>query len=172
MFFWLEYRLAGRRDALYHVTQVLLHGLAAFLVLLVCLRLSGDRVAASIAALLFVLHPVHAFAATEPAARADVLFPVFYLLALLVFDSALRNRNGRGVAWKIVLTAFLYALSVLSKEMGITLPAVLVALVLLRHFADKVPLRRVVWTIPAWVTLVAFVVWRFVIIHLPPPTLG
>lgn len=169
--FWFEYRLAGNHDMLYHLSQVLLHGLNAFLVFLLCLRITGDRVAAGLAGLIFVLHPVHAFAATEPAARADVLFSAFYILGVLAFDSALRRRSS-SAGWYVGLTVMLYLLAVLSKEMGITLPAVVVLLVLYRHFENGVPLRRVAWTIPVWIAFAAYLVWRFGIIGLPPPTVG
>ena len=170
--FWLEYRVAGDRDLLYHVNQVLLHSLIAFLVVLFCLRLSPSLVAAGIAGLFFLLHPVHAFAATEPAARADAIFLVFYLLALLTFDSALQEPTRRAAAGKVAGTVVLYLLSVLSKEMGITLPAVLVILALYRHFADDLPWRRVARTIPVWVALVAYLVWRFGLLELPGHALG
>ncbi|NIM49014.1 MAG: hypothetical protein GTN62_04190 [Gemmatimonadales bacterium] len=169
--FWMEYRFAGDRDLLYHLSQVLLHGLNALLVALLCFRISRDRLTGGVAGLVFLLHPVHAFAATEPAARADVVFPLFYVLGLVVFDSALREPE-RASRWKVGLTVLLYLLAVLSKEMGITLPAVLVLLVLYRHFADGVPLRRIRWTLPVWGALAAYLVWRFGVIHLPPPSVG
>ncbi len=169
-FYWVEVRLFGERDHLYVLSEILLHGLNGFLVFLLCFRIAGNRLGAAIAGIFFVLHPVHAFAATEPAARADVLFPVFYILALFPFISALQGDEGK--AWKITLTTFLYLLSVLSKEMGITLPAILVLLVLYSHFKDGGALRRLSWTIPAWVTLGAYLVWRFIVVDVGTQTVG
>lgn len=170
--FWLEHRLAGRRDALYNLGQVLLHGLCAFLVFLLCLRIGRDAAAAGVAGLVFALHPVHAFAATEPAARAEVVCFAFYVLALLTFDSALRAPDRRGAARRIALTLILYLGAVLSKEMGITLPAVLALLIVYRHFTDALPLRRLAWTIPAWLAGAAYLVWRFGVLRLAAPEIG
>jgi hypothetical protein len=171
-FFWVEHAVAGRRDVVYHLSQLLLHGLTAFMVVLLCLRIRNDRVAAGVAGLFFVLHPVHAFAATDVAARADVLFPVFYILALLAFDTALRRERSTAVVWYVAFSVVLYLCAVLSKEMGITLPAVLVLLVLYRHFEDSVPLRRIALTVPVWAAFLGYLAWRFGILRLPAPSVG
>ena len=192
--FWLEYRWAGARDHFYNLSQILLHGVAAFLVALLVGRVAREGWAGPLAGLLFAAHPVNAFAATEPAARGDVLFALFYLAALLVFDGALlRTRNDgqweagdgadpepggrheapdlfRWSSWpwgSLTAVTLLYLASLLSKEMGATLPAVLVALVLLRWRRDGVPLRRVTWTLPAWTAFGAYLVWRFGFLDLP-----
>lgn len=170
--FWLEYRLAGDRDPWYRLSQILLHAVNALLVFLVCRRITRDRLAAIVAGLLFLLHPVHAFAASEPAARADVLFPMFYLVAILVFDSALDETTRARAAWKVGLTVPLFALALLSKEMGITLPAVLALLAFYRHRERGVPVQRLWWTVPAWVTAGAYVVWRFGVLELHTHQIG
>jgi len=54
--FWLEYRLWGPDPAGYHISNVLLHGINAFLVWIL-LQSLGVR-GAWIAAALFALHPV------------------------------------------------------------------------------------------------------------------
>jgi hypothetical protein len=172
--FWFEYRLAGRRPWPYHATQLLLHALNGFLLFLLVRRLTGRWWAGAFAAFVFVVHPVNAFAASQPAARGDVLFVVFYLLALLVFDGALVAPAGTRVRWRLALTVLLFLCSVLSKEMGITLPAALGLLVLYRHFERGADWRGLLWTAPAWAAGGAYLVWRFAILRLPVsmPTVG
>jgi hypothetical protein len=169
---WTEHALAGRRDVIYHLSQLFIHALNAFLVVLFCFRISKDYIAAGVAGLFFVLHPVHAFAATDVAARADVLFPVFYILALLAFDSGILSKTSRATTGWMVLTVALYLGAVMSKEMGITLPAVLVLLVLYRHFQDALPLRKLALTTPAWIAFAGYLAWRFVVLQLPAPSVG
>lgn len=170
---WLEYRWAGSRDALYNLSEILLHGLVAFLVALLVGRVARDRGAGILAGLLFVAHPVHAFVATEPAARGDLLFVIFYLGALLVFDRSLvRSREGHLPWGSLAATAALYLASLLSKEMGVTLPAVLVALVFLRAAQGEASRRRVLWTLPAWGCLGAYLIWRFGVLGLYPSQMG
>jgi hypothetical protein len=170
--FWIEHALAGRNDLIYHLSQLFIHALNALLIALLCFRIRKDYLAAGIAGLFFVLHPVHAFAATDVAARADVLFPVFYVLALLAFDSGVRSKTSQAMSWWMVLTVALYLSAVMSKEMGITLPAVLVLLVVYRHFESAVPLRKLTLTVPVWIAFVGYLVWRFVVLQLPTPSVG
>ena len=172
--FWAETRIGGHHAWVYHTTQLLLHALSGFLLFLLVSRLAGGWLPGALAGLLFVLHPVNAFAASQPAARADVLFAVCYLLALITFDSALVAPRGARVAWRVALTTLLFLCSVLSKEMGITLPAALLLLVLFRRFDRGVPWGRMLWTVPVWLAGLAYLVWRFVLLHLPVamPTLG
>ncbi len=170
--FWIEYRVAGTATAAYHVSQIALHALMAFLVFLLVRRLAPDPRIAWIAGLLFAVHPVHAFAATDPAARADVLFAVFYVGALLAFDGALHAASVAARRWHAVLSALLALLSVLSKEMGITAPAALVLLALYRHRAHGSPLGALRLTLPAWLGSAAYLVWRFAVLGLARPEAG
>jgi hypothetical protein len=173
-FFWLEYRWAGSSATAYHLGELLLHGLNAFLVLLFVTSLTRSRGAGLVAGVLFAVHPINAFAASEPAAGGDVLFTAFYLVALLVFLRALDEEpEGRQVPLGVLaIVGGLYVLSLLSKEMGVTLPAVLLLLVLLRHGREGGALRRWTWTLPAWALLAGYVGWRFVILDLHPSTMG
>jgi hypothetical protein len=184
--YWALHAVAGTRAAPYNLFQMLMHGINAALVLLVLQALSGSALVAVVGGVLFLVHPVHAFAAVEPAALADVLFPVFYLLALAAFDRALRRAGEGPTGVWIALAALAYAGAVLSKEMGITFPAVAVALVLYRHSRagsapgsdegeaeasglgrSPCPRRALAWTLPFWGVLVAFLVWRFGILAFP-----
>ncbi|NIR44208.1 MAG: hypothetical protein GWN99_08800 [Gemmatimonadetes bacterium] len=171
-YFWFAYQLAGRNDVIYNLLEVILHGLNGFLVFLVCRRLSREFIAAGVAGLFFVLHPVHAFAAVEPAAAADVLFPIFYLLAMLAFDSAVRDADSRAAAGKLGLTTVLYLLALLTKEMAATLPAALVLLATYRHFTHGVAWRRLAWTLPVWLAFGAYLLLRFVIVDVPTQLVG
>lgn len=169
--FWLEYRWAGENDVAYTVTELLVHGVNAFLVALFVAGLAGWA-AGALTGLLFAIHPVNAFAATEAAARADVVFTAFYLLALIVFDRALRRDRMKPPWAALSAVALLAAFAMLSKEMALTLPAVLTLLVGLRHVTHAVPLRRLWWTLPAWAAGLGYVVWRFGVLDLTPSSMG
>ncbi len=171
-FLWVVHHFAGADPLAYNLVEMLLHGVVSALVLLLLFSMGGDLLAAALGAVLFAVHPVNAFAATQPAAVADVLFPVFYVLGLLAFDRALREEGLRGAAPWLAASTLCYAASVLSKEMGITLPAVLVLLVLYRWRRSGTPLRRLGWTLPAWGALGGYLLWRFVMLDLPLHELG
>ena len=117
--FALEWDLWGAdRPAGYHFTNVLLHALVTVLVLLLLHALAGLRPAIAGAAL-FAVHPVHVEAVANIVGRGELLAAAFFLAAVLVYT---RSGKSRGAAAAI---GVLYFLAVASKEIGVTLPLVL-----------------------------------------------
>jgi hypothetical protein len=170
--FWFEYRLGNDRPAFYRLMQLLLHISSALLVVVLCSRVFDNRIVGALAGGLMLLHPVNAFAATEPAARADVLLPVFYLAGMIAFDRALAAENRRARWWTLTLATLCCALAILSKEPGITMPAALVLLVLFRKGGDGFPWKQMMFTLPAWSVAGVYVVWRFGMLDLMPTSFG
>jgi len=166
---WIEYRLAATTDWQYNLHGVLVHWLNCVLLAWLLWELSGSLAAALLAAVLFGVHPVNAFAATQTKARADVLFATFYLGALIAYvrawsSAAQRRWVGVGVA------ALLYAAALLSKETAATLPLLLVLLHLLRLPA-AVPRdwrRGLLWTLPFWIVLAAYAAVRLGVLDIWP----
>ena len=95
----------------YHLTNVLLHALAAWLFFLLIESFAGIP-AALFSALLFLVHPVQTEAVAYISGRADLLAIIFMFSALL-FD---RKRP-----WSLVA----YALALLSKESALVFPVLL-----------------------------------------------
>lgn len=136
----------------YHLTNVLLHALNAGLVFLLARRLyaaasatSGDPgapwsrshdFAATLAALLFALHPLRVESVAWATERRDVLSTALFLLTLLSYWRAVRPaRCGSAHAPWLTLAIVLGALTILAKAIGVVLPAVLLVL-------NVFPLRR------------------------------
>jgi protein O-mannosyl-transferase len=146
---WLSYAvdaaLAGRFDPRdFHRTNLLLHGLNAVLVYALARRLLRAAlrgrveelpltVAACSASLVYAVHPLRVESVVWITERRDVLSAAFLLLSVLAYLSFV-TRDGRRGLW-IALSLACYALSLLSKAWGITLPLVLLVI-------DLFPLRR------------------------------
>ena len=95
----------------YHLTNILLHALAAWLFFLLIESVVGVP-AALFSSLLFLAHPVQTEAVTYISGRADLLTAVFIFSALLL---------DRKRPWNLIA----YALALLSKESALVFPALL-----------------------------------------------
>ncbi len=127
--FWLEYPAWGLESLGYHLVNVVLHGLSAFVLWRVLLRLGVPG--AWLAAAVFALHPVHVESVAWITERKNVLSGLFYLLAALAYlrfrpmsdpDGA-EPRHGPVRAYWLAWVAFVAAL--LSKTVTASLPAAL-----------------------------------------------
>ena len=123
----------------YHLTNVLLHALNVVLLFAVVrglvedgrLRLQGGwemsvgsaRLIAVAAAALFAVHPMMTESVGYVSGRSEVLAGMFFLLALL----AMRAGLGRGRAGWVAVSIVLFVLAVLSKEVAIMFPFVVLA---------------------------------------------
>ncbi len=134
--FQIEHTLVGFNPFLFHLDNLLLHIIAAALVLLLLERLGLERKTAFIGALLFTVHPINTEAVAWVSARKDLLAGIFSLAALLLYLHPLsRARHAAPLRW-VTLLFFLMAL--LSKPVAIVLPAIF----LLLDWKDDGVIRR------------------------------
>jgi len=147
----LDYAIWGMNPFGYHLTSVLFHTANAVLfyfLSLALLRLAmRDRskelqaripIGALFAALVFALHPLRAESVAWVTERRDVVSGMFFLLAVLAY------LRGRKYYWACF---GFFILALLSKEIAVTLPVVLLIL-------DAYPLRRL--NRAAWLEKIPF----------------
>ncbi len=165
---YLDGAVWGSRPFGFHLTNLALHALNAFLVFLLTRRLLGDEVGARkrrrsgvafVAGLVFLLHPSHAEAVTWVSGRADLLASLFFLLSLFAYVS--HAREGKPGALVFSLASF--ALALLSKESAACLPlAVFVVAVYFdkgESWAGRLK-RGLMKSVPFFVLLGAYVLAR------------
>src|SRR5580704_2185934 len=107
--FWMEHRLWGDAVFGYHLTNLVLHAGAAYLVVMIMQRL--ELPGAWLAGFLFALHPVCVEAVAWISEQKSTLSTVFYLSAALIylhFDQSRRRRL-------YFLALALFVLALLSK---------------------------------------------------------
>ncbi|HUR27832.1 MAG TPA: tetratricopeptide repeat protein [Planctomycetota bacterium] len=139
MSFAAEYTLWGDNPGRMHLVNILLHALNALLFARLAVRLLAWKsgappgqesraawIGGAFAALFFALHPLRVESVAWATERRDVL-STFFLLGCVLCWLRTRERGDWGFAWWIP-TITLYALSLLSKAWGMTLPALLVLL--------------------------------------------
>jgi len=131
----LQWAVWGENPAMFHVINVLLHGLVTALVVLVLAEIAPLWLA-FVAGLLFAAHPVHVEAVANVVGLAEVLSSTFFLGACLVF-----LRAGQRIALlRGAAITLLFVLAFLTKESAITLLGVLF---LLDGARDNVDLKEV-----------------------------
>jgi tetratricopeptide (TPR) repeat protein len=158
MTFGLDYTLYGLDGAAYHRANLAIHALSVLAFYAMALELlrwiarwaSADgpaaaldasqaialHAAAALATASWGLHPLRVESVAWATERRDLLSTLF--LCLTVFAYLRMCRHGAARAAWLVLALACFALSLLSKAWGMTLPAVLLAL-------DVFPLRRLKW---------------------------
>jgi Flp pilus assembly protein TadD len=156
----LNYALGGMNPFGYHLVNVLVHAMGAGAFFLVARRLlasafapsqpavsssgkDGDvrnlggwpvALGATLATLVFAVHPLRVESVAWITERRDVLCTLFYMLAVLAYVRGVEGGRGLGGGWRAAALAA-FAASLLSKPMAMTLPLTLVIL-------DCYPLRR------------------------------
>ena len=118
----IEYYFAGLDPAVFHGTNVILHGISAVLVFWIVLQLSGSLSFSFFAALLFAVHPLRVESVAWVTERKDMLSGVTFFGALLSYVHYLRHSKRRSF---LVLTWVMFLCSLLSKAMAISFPVVL-----------------------------------------------
>ncbi len=139
--FWVTHEaLYGLEPIGYHASLILLHVVNTLLVYLILLRLpwiptNRRTVCAFFTALFFAILPSHAEAVAWIAAVNDPLMTFFYLLSLLALLRA-RDASSRRTWWYIG-SLISFTLSLLTKEMALTLPLVVGPFILLDSLHGK-----------------------------------
>jgi len=108
----------------HHLTNVALHAVTTLVLFLVLRKMTGALWRSAFVAAVFAIHPLRAESVAWIAERKDVLSGMFFMLTLWAYVVYVRQPS-RG---RYVSLAVLYALGLLSKNMLVTLPFVLLLL--------------------------------------------
>lgn len=124
LLWWLGVKTWAGAPMGYHLASVSLHAANSVLVYLLASRVTGSRLGAGLAGMLFALHPLHVETVVWASCSADLLCTCFCLLSLLSLQAYLTSsaRVWQRLAMAAALGSFLLAL--LSKEAALALPAV------------------------------------------------
>jgi tetratricopeptide (TPR) repeat protein len=120
--FWLEHRMWGESARAYHLANISLHALSAFLLYALLRRLALPG--AMLAALAFALHPVCVETVAWVSEEKNTLSAVFCLLSALAYLSFDARRGGARYA----LATALFAMAIATKSVTATLPAALLVI--------------------------------------------
>ena len=139
----------------YHLTNLLFHLLNVCLVLFLLQRLGGGTLTATLGAVLFGMHPMHVESVAWISTRKDVLYSMFFLLALLTYLKFRKQEGSRRWLTYAGIT-LLFVAALLSKAIALVFPAILLLIDYLqaRKWSLAVVLEKVPFFVLAGVALV------------------
>jgi len=158
--FGLEMWLHGDRPWMFHLVNILLHAAASALVAELARRMGGWRIGL-FAGLLFACHPIHSEAVAGIVGRAELACTTCVLAAMVLFLKSPMTTARASAIFGISVAAML------SKEQGLLLPILLIALLPVRKMllspaekfnesdrqATLLALALVIWSAGAFVFL-------------------
>jgi tetratricopeptide (TPR) repeat protein len=109
----------------HHLTNVLLHALAAVFLFLAARKMTGAMWRSAFVAAVFALHPLHVESVAWVSARADLLCGMFFMLAIWSYATYGREPERRA---QYAMSILWFALGLMSKTAIVTLPFLLLAL--------------------------------------------
>ncbi|MDR1195710.1 MAG: tetratricopeptide repeat protein [Endomicrobium sp.] len=127
--FAIDAMIAGKNPFMYHLSGILLHIASVFLLFIFLRKLEFNETLSFLFTMLFALHPAFAHAVAWIPGRNDLLLSVFTLLSLIfLFDY---YKNEKKDILKMVLSIFLFAIAVFTKESAVVMIAVMPAFMFL-----------------------------------------
>jgi hypothetical protein len=127
----VDCQLFALKPAGHHFTNVMLHTIAAILLLIVLYQMTGALWRSAFVAAIFAIHPLHVESVAWIAERKDVLSAVFFMLTIGAYVQFVR----RPAILRYIILSIFFALGLMSKPMLVTVPFVLLLL-------DYWPLQR------------------------------
>ena len=140
LLFQLGWNLGYGTPLIAHLTSVLLHGISTFLFFRLALSLTAGPMLAFVTTLLFAAHPVHVEAVAYVSGRPDLLATTLALTALLIARRAELCTPEGCRSLKIWPAYIAYAAALLSDEVALAVPFVLVGLD--RFGPTPIPFKR------------------------------
>lgn len=142
----VDYAIWGLNPMGHHLTSIIFHGLNAFLIVVLVMRLLDKRsegllssplnnrthqtarITAVGIGLLFGLHPLHVESVAWISERKDVLYAFFFLLSIVSYLKYASSEQGRQKVLNYILCMLFFIFSLMSKPMAMTLPVVFITL--------------------------------------------
>ena len=147
--YFIDYTLWKFNPSGYHLTNLIFHisnGILFYFFLLNLIPFIDDKIVNKsnlnyfplplISALIFILHPLQTEAVNSIGFRHEVVFSFFFFSSLIFYLKA-KDVLGKRRFIFYIFSLFLYLLSMLSKEMAMVLPLMILVIELINWFKDK-----------------------------------
>jgi Tfp pilus assembly protein PilF len=161
--FFIDGWISGGKLWMFHLSNIIYHIFACWLVFLFLKRLLKDQLNSFLLTLIFAVHPIITQVIVWIPGRNDSLITIFSLLVFLGFLKYLHSRN---VIYAFISLVF-FCLALLIKELAVFLPLLIFGFVLL---FDKEQKKRII--IPAVVWIIILFIYAVIRKNVLGNTLG
>lgn len=121
----LNYAAHGYEPFGYHLVNVLLHGAASAMVVVLLFVLFGQAPGAIIAGVLFAVHPIHTEAVAGIVGRAEIMAALGTMACCAAYVRGVTATTQTGPAIWLTLSVMSYTFACFSKEIGFVAPALI-----------------------------------------------
>jgi protein O-mannosyl-transferase len=136
----IEYKIWGLNPVPFHVTNLILHLITAFLVFRILCSLQLNALYAAAAALIYGIHPMGVESVAWVTERKDLLYGLFYFGSLLLYIYYVNAKLNRKVLFTLSMLLFIFAL--FSKIQAVSLPLVLL---LVDYYFKRTGLKNIIF---------------------------
>lgn len=143
-----------KHAAVFHATNLILHVACTFIVYCILSKMLKNKYAILFGALLFGIHPMRVESVAWVTERKDVLYGLFFLLAVYSFIRYTQSSNKK-TQWYI-LTLICSILSYFSKIQAVTLPLTFIVIDFYFHRDWYKPKILIIEKLPWWILSILF----------------
>jgi protein O-mannosyl-transferase len=118
----IDYKIAGLNSGYFHFINILIHIINVLLVFFLFRKISSSIYLVGFVTLIFAIHPLQVESVSWLSARSNMMYTLFYLLALIKYIDYLKS--GLKIKF-LVYTCLFFILSLFSKSAAVTLPVLL-----------------------------------------------
>ncbi len=133
--FAIDYKFWKLNSRFYHIENTIWHAANVVLVYIATFLILNNGLTAFVTSVVFAIHPVQTEAVTWISGRSNLIFLLFFLLSFIFHIRNRRRKNLLDYSFSLIS----FTLSLLSKEMGIVLPLILILYDL--HFSNERDLK-------------------------------
>jgi len=162
----LMYTFGGLAPWFWHLSNILLHVAATYLVFRLCQKLTGSDLGAAVAAAIFAVHPIHVDAVTWVSASCEILFAISALAAMLPLLASDQKAPPRLWVSAVWVSALWFAAGLFAKETGMVMLAILPVLAWVQLKGCAAGGKRL-WkaAFPYGATAASYLLIRFAVMH-------
>jgi len=159
-----DYRLWKLNPFGYHLSNVLLHFFSSLLIFVLLNSTLNHKAISLILSILYAVHPINTSVVTYISGRADILAAIFMFCSMILFIRFYQERL-KGIYYFVSILFFILAL--LSKEVAIVFPFILIAYILCSRDSSKTFFLKLIYLTGYFAILIAYLVGRKLIIQGP-----